>query len=197
MTPQQPGSAVTVYGASSPSIDPRYIDDARAVGDLLARRGVTLVSGGGRTGLMAAAIEGATEAGGHTIGVLPRFMLDRAWQHPALSDVIDTPDMHSRKQRMAALSTAVIALPGGVGTLEELLEIITWRQLGLYHGNIVILNTLDYYAPLLRMLRRTISRHFMNPDHATLWAVARTPAEAVTLALDTPPAARPYTQKIR
>lgn len=188
---------VTIYGASSPDIDPRFAADARTLGELIAARGATLVSGGGRTGLMAAAIEGALAAGGHTVGILPGFMIERSWQHPGLSELVATPDMHSRKERMAACADAVIALPGGVGTFEELLEIITWRQLGLYQGNIVILNTLDYYAPLLDMLRRSIEMHFMNPDHASLWATAQSPAEAVALALDTKPVHRPFTQKIR
>ena len=187
---------VTIYGASSALIAPGYFDDARKVGALLAERGVKVVSGGGRTGLMAAAIEGARSAGGQTIGVLPQFMIDRSWQHPDLSEVISTPDMHARKRMMASLSGAAIALPGGVGTLEELLEIITWRQLGLYQGNVVILNTSGYYDPLLAMLRRTVDCHFMNPDHTSLWAIASTPEEAVTLALDTPPTTRSFSQKI-
>lgn len=191
-TPQ----GVTIYGASSPAIDPRYLDAARSVGIHLARRGVPLVCGGGRTGIMAAAIDGTLAAAGTAIGVLPQFMVDRNWQHPALTHMHITPDMHRRKELMATLSRGVIAMPGGVGTLEELLEIITWRQLGLYQGNIVILNTLGYYDPLLDMLRRSIDQHFMNPDHTTLWAIADTPAAAVTLTLDTPATPRPFTQKI-
>lgn len=187
---------ITIYGASSPDIDPRFAAAARELGALIAARGVTLVCGGGRTGLMAAAIEGATAAGGKTIGILPQFMIDRRWSHPDLAETVATPDMHTRKQRMASLSGSVIALPGGVGTLEELLEIITWRQLGLYQGNIVILNTLNYFDPLLRMLEQSVELHFMNPDHRTLWRVAADPAEAVGLALDVEPIQRPFTQKI-
>ena len=188
--------AVTIYGASSPKIDPVYLDAAREAGALLAAAGVPLVCGGGRTGIMAAAIDGAVGAGGTAIGVLPRFMVERSWQHPGLTRMEVTPDMHSRKELMASLSSAVIAMPGGVGTLEELLEIITWRQLGLYQGNVVILNTAGYFDPLLAMLGRSISQHFMNPDHATLWMVADTPRQAVSLALDTPAVHRPFTQKI-
>ncbi|MDE6802757.1 MAG: TIGR00730 family Rossman fold protein [Muribaculaceae bacterium] len=187
---------ITIYGASSPDIDPRFIEAARRVGELIAGRGVTLVSGGGRTGLMAAAIEGASVSSGATVGILPQFMIDRRWGHPDLGTTISTPDMHTRKRKMASLSGAVIALPGGVGTLEELLEIITWRQLGLYQGNIVILNTLGYYDPLLQMLERSIEMHFMNPDHRSLWQVAATPDEAVALALDKEPEHRSFTQKI-
>lgn len=177
---------VTVYGASSANIDHRFIADAHRLGSLLARREVTVVNGGGHTGLMGATIDGAIAEGGHTIGVLPQFMLDRQWEHPGLSEVIAEPDMHARKSRMASLSGAVIALPGGVGTFEELLEMITWRKLNLYAGNVVILNTMGYYDPLLEMLRRSIDLNFMKSDSNTLWSVGSTPEEAVDLALATP-----------
>lgn len=188
--------AVTLYGASSPRIDRIYLEAARQVGSLLARAGVELVCGGGRTGVMGSAIEGAVEAGGIAVGVLPAFMVEKGWQHPQLTRMEITPDMHSRKELMAKLSRGVIAMPGGVGTLEELLEIITWHQLGLYNGNIVILNIAGYYDPLLLMLRRSIECHFMNPDHATLWNVATTPAEAIDIVLNTPVVERPFSQKI-
>lgn len=187
---------VTIYGASSQLIPVEYLDAGRLVGRLLADRGVDVICGGGRAGIMAAAIEGALEVGGTATGILPRFMIEKGWQHPSLTKMVETPDMHSRKELMASMSRGVIAMPGGVGTLEELLEIITWRQLGLYHGNIVILNIKGYYDPLLAMLQRTIDQHFMNPDHATLWQVATTPAQAVSLVLDTPVNDHPYTQKL-
>lgn len=159
---------ITIYGASSPAIDRQYLDAARRAGELLGEAGVDLICGGGRTGIMAAAIDGALSAGGTATGVLPAFMVERSWQHTGLTRMEVTPDMHSRKELMASLSRGVIAMPGGVGTLEELLEIITWRQLGLYQGNIVILNTGGYYDPLIAMLSRSIEQRFMNPDHATL-----------------------------
>lgn len=187
---------VTIYGASSPAIDKQYLDAAYRVGELLAEAKVDLICGGGRTGIMAAAIDGALSAHGTATGVLPTFMVERSWQHTGLTRMETTPDMHSRKEMMASLSRGVIAMPGGVGTLEELLEIITWRQLGLYQGNIVILNTAGYYDPLIAMLGRSIEQHFMNPDHATLWMVAETPEQAVALVLDTPVINRPFTQKI-
>ena len=98
-----------------------------------------------------------------------------------LTDLVEVDSMHERKQRMADLSDAVIALPGGCGTLEELLEVITWKQLGLYLNPIVILNINGYFDPLLEMFRRAVDEHFMRPQHAALWAVASTPAEAVEL----------------
>lgn len=187
---------ITIYGASSPAIDPCYLDAARLTGQLLGEAGVDLICGGGRTGIMAAAIDGALSAGGTATGVLPAFMIERNWQHPGLTRMEVTPDMHSRKELMASLSRGVIAMPGGVGTLEELLEILTWRQLGLYDGNVVILNTRGYYDPLFDMLRRSIEQHFMNADHASLWIEAATPAEAVRVVLDTPVRHREFTQKI-
>lgn len=175
--------AIVVYGASSNDIDPIFKDAARQLGRLIARQGLATVCGGGKAGLMAAAIEGATEEGGKTIGVLPQFMVERDWQHPALSEMIVTPDMHTRKETMARLSMAAIACPGGCGTFEELLEIITWRQLNLYSGQVVILNTNGYYDPLIDMLRRTVEYGFMRPDHTALWHVAITPEEAIEMAL--------------
>lgn len=188
--------AIVVYGASSEQINPRYKEAAHRLGQLIAAGGAVLISGGGKAGIMKASIEGATEAGGVTIGVLPRFMVERDWQHPALSSMIVAESMHERKQTMAEMSTAAIACPGGCGTFDELMEIITWRQLNLYHGNVVILNTDGYYDPLLQMLQRTIDEGFMRGDHAGLWHVAATPEEAVALAL-APGDGKSFTQKIR
>lgn len=186
---------IVIYGASSPDIAGIYKEAAYNLGTLIARQGLTLVSGGGRSGLMAAAIEGAHDAGGHTVGVLPQFMIDRRWDHPALSEVIVTDDMHERKRTMAAMSRAAIALPGGCGTLEELTEIITWRQLGLYAGQVVIADIAGYYGPLIEMLTRSIDQGFMRPDHTGLWSVATTPVQALDLALR-PCATTQFTQKI-
>lgn len=174
---------VTIYGASSPDIEKCYKEAAFETGRLLARAGAAVACGGGRSGLMAAVIDGALEAGGHTIGILPEFMENRGWSHTSLSEKIITSDIHTRKERMLAMATGIIALPGGVGTLEELLEAITWRQLNLYHGHIVILNIGGYYDPLATMLERSIEQHFMHPDHRGLWQITATPAEAVRIAL--------------
>lgn len=188
-------NAITVYGASSRRINPAYLDAARELGRQIARAGRTLVCGGGQTGVMGAAIDGAIECGGTAVGVLPRFMVERGWEHPALSKMIVAEDMHSRKLTMASLASAAVACPGGVGTFEELMEIITWRKLGLWSGNVVILNTGGYYAPLLDMLDKAIREDFMHPDDIHLWHVAATPAEALRLAtLPTEPV-REFTPK--
>lgn len=174
--------AICVYGASSSRIDPKYIEAGRRVGELIARAGRTLVCGGGSTGMMAAAIDGAVAEGGRTVGIIPAFMEKKGWAHAQLSETIVTHDMHVRKETMLRLSTAAIALPGGVGTLEELLECATWIQLGLYGGRLVILNVDGYYDPLLEMLKRAADENFMRDDQ-TLYEVASTPEEAVAKAI--------------
>jgi len=135
---------------------------------------------------MGAVSDAALEAGGEVTGVIPRFMVEQGWNHTGLTETIVVNDMHERKQTMARLSDAVIALPGGYGTLEELLEIITWKQLGLYLNPIVILNTNGYYDPLLQLFRQAVDERFMRPLHADLWAVADTPEVAVRLAQTLP-----------
>ena len=108
-------------------------------------------------------------------------MVDNGWCYDRLEDVIVTADMHQRKQMMSDMADAIIALPGGVGTLEELLETLTWRQLGLVQVPVIILNTMGYYDALLDMLRHSIDEGFMKPSHGQLWQVATTPAEAISL----------------
>ncbi|MDE7153475.1 MAG: TIGR00730 family Rossman fold protein [Muribaculaceae bacterium] len=172
---------ITVYCASSSHIDEAYFQAARQLGELIARCGITLVTGSGRTGLMGAVNQGAIDAGGKTIGVIPQFMYERQWQHPGLSELIVTPDMHRRKEKMAQLADAVIALPGGIGTFEELMEIITWRKLGLFDGQIIILNVNHYYDPILAMLGDAVAKGFMKTLDLGLWKVAETPEQAMEI----------------
>ena len=172
---------VVVYGASSADAEKVFVDAAYQLGGLIAKAGKSLVSGAGSTGLMAAVENGALDAGGVSIGIIPQFMVDNGWLHEGLTEVIITPTVHERKNRMAQMADAVVALPGGTGTFEELFEIITWKMLGLFVKPIIILNTDNYYDPLLDMLDRTAQRHFMNPVFKKLWAVAKTPEEAIKL----------------
>ena len=172
---------IVVYGASSADVEPVFSNAAYRLGELIARDGKRLVSGAGSTGLMAAVENGALDAGGTAIGIIPQFMVDNGWLHKGLTETIITPSMHERKNRMSQMADAVIALPGGTGTFEELFEIITWKMLGLFVKPIIILNTDGYYDPLLEMLDRTADRHFMNPVFKKLWAVAATPDEALSL----------------
>ena len=180
---------VCVFCASSANIDERYLADARELGNLLAQGGWRCVNGGGAVGLMGAVTDGTLDVGGEVTGVIPKFMVDNGWCYDRLMDVVVTADMHQRKQMMSNMADAVIALPGGVGTLEELLETLTWRQLGLVRVPIIILNTLGYYDLLLAMLRHAIDEGFMKPSHGQLWQVAATPADAVALLDDSSPVA--------
>ena len=172
---------IVVYGASSADAEKVFVDAAYELGGLIAKAGKRLVSGAGSTGLMAAVENGALDAGGVAMLIIPQFVVDNGWLHAGLTATIVTPTMHERKNRMAQMADAVIALPGGTGTFEELFEIITWKMLGLFVKPIVILNTDNYYDPLLLMLERTSDRHFMNPVFRRLWAVAQTPDEAIRL----------------
>lgn len=178
--------SVCVYSASSTKIADCYFQAARELGELLGHHGIRLVNGAGNLGLMRACADACLEARGQVTGVIPRFMVEQGWQHPGLTELIETEDMHTRKQTMARLSDGVIALPGGCGTLEELLEIITWKQLGLYLNPIVVLNTNGFYDPLLKMLDRAAEEHFMRPAHLDIWKVASTPTEAIDLLYSTP-----------
>ncbi len=178
--------SVCVYSASSTKVDECYFQAAKELGHLLALRGIRLVNGAGNLGLMRACADACLEAGGKVTGVIPHFMVEQGWQHTGLTELIETPDMHIRKETMARLSDGVIALPGGCGTMEELLEIITWKQLGLYLNPVVILNTRGFYNPLLDMLRQAADEQFMRQAHLDIWRVASTPSEAVSLLFSTP-----------
>ena len=178
---QEKRGNVCVFCASSANIDARFLDDARELGRRLAEEGWRCVNGGGAVGLMGAVTDGTLDAGGKVTGVIPKFMVDNGWCYDRLEDVIITADMHQRKQTMSEMADAVIALPGGVGTLEELLETLTWRQLGLVKVPVIILNTLGYYDALLAMLQHAIDEGFMKASHSQLWQVAATPADAIAL----------------
>ena len=177
---------VCVYSASSTQIDTIYFQAADTLGRLLAQKGINLINGAGCLGLMSRISDAALATGGTVTGIIPRFMVEQNWHHKGLTHLIETETMHERKRMMADLSDGIIALPGGCGTMEELLEIITWKQLGLYLKPIVILNTNGFYNPLLEMLERAIDQHFMRRQHGSIWQVAQTPDEAIQLLYTTP-----------
>ena len=179
-------NSVCVYCASSTQIDEKYFRAAEELGHLIAEHGLTLITGAGKLGLMNTIENAALEAGGKVTGVIPSFMVREGWHHEGLTELIETPSMHERKQTMANLSDGIIALPGGCGTMEELLEIITWKQLGLYVNPIVILNVDGFYDALLAQLEKAVEENFMRAIHADIWKVASTPVEAMELLLSTP-----------
>lgn len=168
---------ICVYCASSRACDPRYHEAARRLGAVLAENGYSIIYGGGGAGSMGALADGAVAAGGTVTGVLPRFMMELEWGHPELTELRIVEDMRIRKHMMLSESHGLVALPGGSGTLEELFEAITLKRLGLYTHAIVLLNTLDYFSPLLSLLEHAVEQRFMDERHLQMWQVVASPDE--------------------
>ncbi len=177
---------VAVFAASSSLTDPAYGRAAEELGISFARHGIHGVFGGGSMGLMAAFADALLGAGGTVTGVIPRFMVDEGWGHSSLTRMIITADMSERKKVIAEMADAAVALPGGVGTLEELTEMITLKQLGLFNKPIVIVNINGYYDPLLSLFDHMVRGRFMRPEHQGIWQV-------VTSAAGVVPAVKSYT----
>ena len=177
---------ICIYCSSSTKIVDCYFRDAYKLGQLMAAQGIAVVNGAGSIGLMQASTDGCMEAGGEAIGIIPSFMIKEGWCHQGMTQIVETPDMHIRQQKMAELSDAAIILPGGCGTFAELMELITWKQLGLYLKPIVILNTNGYYDSLLQALQQAAEQNFMRQQHTAIWRVAETPEEALKMVLETP-----------
>lgn len=170
---------VCVYCASSTQIKPSYFEATAQLGRILANEQLTVVYGGGSNGLMGQLADSALSAGGKVVGIIPNFMCEVEWNHTGLTELILVETMHERKEKMAMMADAVVALPGGCGTLEELLEVITWKKLGIFTNPIIIVNTEGYYNDLIAMLDRTIDEHFMRNEHRRMWEVVETPEEVL------------------
>ena len=170
---------VCVYCASSKIADEAYRADARALGALLAGEGVEIVYGGGAVGSMGALADGALSAGGKVVGILPRFMDELEWGHKGLTKLEIVHSMHERKMAMLAEADGAIALPGGCGTYEELLEAITWKRLGIFNQPIVLLNTKGFYDALAHALERCVEERFMNERHREMWSVVPAPGDVL------------------
>jgi uncharacterized protein (TIGR00730 family) len=162
---------VCVFSGSSPGADLAYRAAARDLGSRLAERGVEVVYGGASVGLMGAVADAAMEAGGHVIGVIPQWLVDREVAHPALGELRVVESMHERKAMMAELSDAFVALPGGVGTLEELFEVYTWNQLGLHAKPLGLFNVRGYFDGLVRFLDHAVAERFVTPKHRAMLLV--------------------------
>ena len=178
---------VCVYCASSRQSDPAYTEAARRLGQALAASGIAIVYGGGSVGSMGALADSALAAGGTVIGVLPRFMYDLEWGHRGLTELRIVNDLHERKRLMIEEVDAVIALPGGSGTLEELLEAITWKRLGFYFNPIVLVNMGGFFDPLLAQLERCVAERFMDPRHRQMWIAVAEPDDVVEAIHAAPP----------
>lgn len=175
--PEQPAHTVCVYCASSRTAHPEYREAAFRLGEALAARAITVIYGGGGKGSMGALADGALSKGGRVIGILPRFMADLEWGHPGLTELKLVEDMRTRKHLMLTGAQAAVALPGGCGTLEELLEAITLKRLGLFLGPIVLVNTRGFFQPLLELLSRAVDERFMDDRHPLMWQVVARPEE--------------------
>jgi uncharacterized protein (TIGR00730 family) len=179
-------SAVCVYCASSRISHPDYRDAAHRLGTVLAMHGFSIVYGGGAVGSMGALADGALAHGGRVVGILPRFMDELEWGHKGLSELQLVEDLRTRKHLMLTRSQAAVALPGGCGTLEELLEAITLKRLGLYLNPIVLVNTRRFFDPLLAQLAQAVEERFMDERHLQMWNVVGAPEEVPEALLRAP-----------
>ena len=166
---------VCVFCGSSPGVQPGYLAAARALGDQLARRGLGLVYGGASIGLMGAVADAALAGGGEVIGVIPAALEAKEIAHEGLTRLEVVGSMHERKARMAELADAFIALPGGMGTLEELSEMLTWAQLGLHRKPCGLLDVAGYWQPLVVFFDHAVQEQFLRPHHRALLLVEEEP----------------------
>ena len=166
---------VCVFCGSNSGKDPAYAEAARALGQLFAREGIALVYGGGSVGLMGELADAVLASGGEVIGVIPHALWAREVGHRGLTDLRIVETMHERKAMMADLADAFIALPGGLGTLEEIFEIWTWAQLGLHRKPLGFLDVNGFYAPLMEFLDRAVRSRFVRDEHRAIAMIARDP----------------------
>ncbi len=177
---------ICVYCASSSKIDESYFDAAEKLAIQLVSHDVTVVYGGGAAGLMGCIADTAIEHGGHVVGVIPKFMTEVEWQHKELEEIHVVADMHERKKMLLEGTDAVIALPGGSGTFEELLEAISLKRLGLYTKPIIIMNINNYYAPLIELLEKSIRENFMSESHRKMLTVVSDPYDIMSAIENSP-----------
>jgi len=170
---------VAVYCASASGTDPAFLEAASTLGSALAGAGMGLVYGGASVGLMGAVADAALAAGGEVIGVLPQVLAPREIAHTGLSQMFFTAAMHERKAKMIELADAMVALPGGFGTLDEMMEALTWAQLGIHASPSVIVNTLGYYDYLLRFLDTAVDYGLLQLKNRRLLHVVDAPHEAI------------------
>ncbi len=177
---------VCVFCASSTQVRSEYFDAAHRLGKELAKNHITIIYGGGGAGLMGEVATSALAEGGKVVGILPQFMSDLEWGHPGLTELRLVDNMRERKHMMIEEIDAVIALPGGCGTLEELLEVITLKRLGIFLKPIIIVNVDGFFDPQIEMLNKCINENFMNEKHKSIWSVTSKAEEVVETILTAP-----------
>jgi uncharacterized protein (TIGR00730 family) len=175
-----------VFCASSKKSAPVYFDAAKRLGSHLANNNITIVYGGGAVGLMGAVADSALDNGGKVIGIMPEFMQKLEWAHKALTELYLVHDMHERKKKLVEGADAIISLPGGSGTFDELFDAFTLKRLGLYLNPIIILNTNNFYNPLIELLESAISQNFMDERHRNIWTTINEPEEVIPAILNAP-----------
>jgi uncharacterized protein (TIGR00730 family) len=171
----KPAFSLCVYCGSRPGVEPAWAEQAVLVGQWIARHGGELVYGGGHNGLMGIVADAALQAGGRVVGIIPQALVDKEYAHRGCTELHIVRTMHERKHMMAERSDAFLALPGGIGTLEEFFEVWTWRQLGYHDKPIGLLNHHGFYDGLLEFLQQTVSSGFMGPWQMDLVQVEQTP----------------------
>jgi uncharacterized protein (TIGR00730 family) len=173
--------SVCVFCGSAPGARPSYSRAAEDLGAAFARTGITLVYGGGRLGLMGIVADATLKAGGRVIGVIPRMLIERELAHPSLTrqHVVDT--MHERKTLMADMSDGFVGLPGGMGTFDELVEIVTWAQLGLHAKPVILANIENYFAPMYAMLDYAVQEKFVTAESRARWRNAESVADVMRI----------------
>ena len=177
---------VLVFCASSRSCDPSFHAAAAELGRSLAHAGDTVVYGGGGVGSMGALADGALEAGGRVVGIQPRFMRELEWTHGGLSELVLVDDMQARKREMLGMADAVVTLPGGSGTFEELFEAMTSKRLGLFRKPIVVVNQRGFFDPFLSMMQRSVDERFMHDAHLEIWKTVDSVGEVGAALRDAP-----------
>lgn len=170
---------VTIYCASSPAVPQKYFDATQELTQLLVKNGYAIIYGGGGTGLMGKVADTALSLEGNIRGIIPSFMLEVEWVHKGVKDMVEVETMRERKALLIENTQAVIALPGGTGTLEELYEVVTLKKLGRFPHPIVLLNTDGYYNPLVDMAQKMADENFMQQKHLEMWEVVNSPAEVL------------------
>jgi uncharacterized protein (TIGR00730 family) len=186
MSMNQPLKTITVFCASSTQVAPLYFDAAERLATLLVLNGIAIKYGGGAVGLMGALANKALSLNGHVMGVIPKFMVEVEWQHPLVENMLITQTMHERKRELTTNVDAVVALPGSSGTLEELIEVISMKKLGLFPMPIIIVNTNGFYDALLTFLERMVHENFMHKTNLSAFVVVSQPEDVLAAVANSP-----------
>ncbi len=177
---------VCIYCASSTSIDKKYIEIADKLAEVLVRNGYGIVYGGGEVGLMGAIADRVLAMNGRITGVIPKFMVEVEWAHKGVKNMVQVETMAERKTRLIQDVSAVIALPGSTGTLDELIDVLSLKKLGKFTKPVIIVNSFGFYDSLLTLFDKMIEERFMRPEHRNLWSVIDEP-EDIVMAIDNAP----------